>query len=579
MSFKFERNNKKGLGFSDVLNTLLKNRGITNPAKFLNLSDDVIEDYNKFDNIMLAGYMLLEHLEKDNNIVVLVDSDLDGFSSGTVMYKYLKDVKPDIKLSYITHEDKAHGLTPQVMEKLESMKCDLLIIPDAGSNDFKQHKILSDKGIDIVVLDHHYTHTYSQHACVVNNQMSKNINNKALTGVGVVYKFCKWLDNELKVNFADKYLDVFAIGMIGDSADLTDLESRYLVLKGLELIENGTNKNKFLTEIYKDKAYSMKNVCTISSVAFYMCPSINCIIRGGDAKTKEELFKAFIGSDETFIEKIRGKGEVELSIEEYMVRKYKKLKKLQDKIADEGVALLSSQIEQFGLNANEIIAVNGTELENKTYNRLVVNRLSSKYNKHILLLSSSEGKLRGSGTGARNKEISDFRKWCEFTGLFNFCAGHAGAFGCEMPSENINKLYEVIRTIPSSDILTYLVDEIYNEKSLNKSIVSLVGSYDYIWGNKLDEPLFAIQDVVIPSKDIQLMGKNKNTIKFTFNDIEFIKFKASEDEYNEIVKNENNKFTIIGKFKTNEYGGVTKAQILIENYKFEKSEVVKKFVF
>lgn len=580
MKFKYRRNNK-GLGISNVLNTLLKNRGINNPDRFLNLSSDMVEDFNKFDNIMLAGYMLLEHIQKNSNIVILVDFDLDGYSSASFLYNYLKMINKNIKLNYIIHRKKEHGLTKQVMEDLNTIECDLLIIPDAGSNDYDAHKVLSDKGIDIIVLDHHYAKTYSKYACVVNNQMSKNINNKSLTGVGVVYKFCKWLDSELHINIADRQLDLFALGMIGDSADLTNLESRYLVLEGLKKIEDGTGGNNFIAKIYKTKSYSMGNKCTISGVAFYMCPTVNCIIRGGDFETKVNLFKAFIGSDETFVDKVRGKGEVEMSVEDYMLRIYTKLKKKQDKVANDGVELISEQIEQYGLNKSEIIVANGTDIPDKTYNRLIINKLSSKYNKHILLLNVSKDVISGSGTGARNKEITDFRKWCELTGLFNFCAGHAMAFGCELPTYNIDKLYNLISTIPSSDILVYDVDEIYNDKTLNKAIVQLIGSYDYIWGNKLDEPLFAIEDIIIPSTDIELKGKNKNTIMFEFNDITFIKFKTNEDEYNNIIKNNNNRFNIIGRFKINNYNNKTKPQIIIEDYEYksEKADVVKKFVF
>lgn len=578
MKFKYKKCGK-GLGFSDILNTLLKNRGVDNPNLFLNLNHNIIEEFNNYDNISQAGYILLNHLKKESDIVIVVDNDLDGFTSATVMYKYIKDLKPSININYLVHKNKAHGLTKEIMEDVKNIPCDLMILPDASSNDYSQHKVLFDEGVDVLVLDHHQCDKYSPYACVVNNQMSKNVKNKSMTGVGVVYKFCKWLDNELKLNLADKYIDLFALGMIGDSADLRDLESRYLVLKGLKEIENKTNKNKLISKIYESKSYSMNNKCTITGTAFYMCPTINCIIRGGDEKIKSILFKAFIGTDEKFVDKVRGKGEVEMSAEEYVLRLYTKLKKQQDKIADNGVQLISKQIEDFKLNNYEIIIANGNQIEDSTYNRLVVNRISSKYNKHVLLLTDVNGVLQGSGTGAKNKEISDFRKWCELTGLFNFCAGHPSAFGCSIPMYNINDLYSLVSTIPSSDLLVYQVDEIYNEKTLNKSIVSLIGSYDDIWGNKLDEPRFAIEGIKIASKDISLIGKNKTTIKFIYNGIEFIKFKASEEEYNDIIKNEYNNFTIIGRFKVNEYNGNKSPQILIEDYIFEATQKEKKFIF
>lgn len=579
MKFKIERP-KKSLGFSNILNTLLLNRGVKNPNEFLNLTDKVIEDIYNYDNIELGTHILINHLEKDSNVVILVDNDLDGFTSATVMYNYLKTIKPNIKLSYIIHKNKAHGLTNEVMFDLKERECDLLIIPDASSNDYDEHKRLDEVGnIDIIVLDHHNAEKYSANACVVNNQLSSKVMNKAMTGVGVVYKFCKSVDKELKLEVADNFLDLVAFGMIGDSADLKDLESRYLVSKGLKLIEDGVNKNVFISKIYKAKSFSMKDKCTISGVAFYMCPTVNCIIRGGDHEIKSNLFKAFIGSDEKFEDKIRGKGIVEMSVEDYMLRIYTKLKKQQDKIADEGVEFLSHQIQNYGLDSSEIIVVNGTELEDKTYNRLIVNRLCSKYNKHILLLSKHKSELSGSGAGARNKSITDFRRWCELTGLFSLAQGHAGAFGCSLPSYNINKLYDLIKTIPSTNVLTYTVDDIYNERTLNKSIVSLIGSYAYIWGNKLDEPLFAIEDILIESKDIQLKGANKNTIQFTYNDIVFIKFKSNEEEYNKIIENEVNKFTIICKFKVNEYNGTVTPQAVIEDFDYVKSEKKKVFKF
>jgi hypothetical protein len=95
----------------------------------------------------------------------------------------------------------------------------------------------------------------------------------------------------------------------------------------------------------------------------------------------------------------------------------------------------------------------------------------------------------------------------------------------------------------------------------------------------LDEPLFALEDINVSSSDVMIMGKNKTTLKINYNNISIIKFKSCEDEYNEIIKNDNNKFTIIGRFKINEYNVNTYGQILIENYKFEKTNEVKAFKF
>lgn len=87
----------------------------------------------------------------------------------------------------------------------------LLILPDASSEQFKEHKIVKEMGIDIIIIDHHSVKDYSDNAIVVNNQLSKISTN--LSGVGMTYKFCKALDEELWEDKADNYLDLVAVGL------------------------------------------------------------------------------------------------------------------------------------------------------------------------------------------------------------------------------------------------------------------------------------------------------------------------------------------------------------------------------
>jgi single-stranded DNA-specific DHH superfamily exonuclease len=194
-------------------------------------------------------------------------------------------------------------------------------------------------------------------------------------------------------------------------------------------------------------------------------------------------------------------------------------------------------------------------------------------------VKNKKGVLGGSASGCKNKEINDLRTWCEQSQLFMFAQGHPMAFGLQISEGNVQKLYDIISKIPSEDILTYLVDGVFNSNNISENIIKMIGNFDTVWGNKLDEPIFVIENINIPSSDVMVMGANKTTLKLKYNNISFIKFKSSEEEYNEIIKNDNNKFTIIGRFKINEYNNNTYAQVLIENYKFEKTNEVKPFRF
>jgi single-stranded-DNA-specific exonuclease len=228
------------------------------------------------------------------------------------------------------------------------------------------------------------------------------------------------------------------------------------------------------------------------------------------------------------------------------------------------------------------MVLDGRDVEDNTFNRVIINKLTDKYKKHGMLLTTvknKQGILGGSASGCKNKEITDLRSWCEKSNLFVFAQGHPSAFGLQIQENKVQELYNLISTIPSEDTLTYLVDGVFDSNTISENMIKMIGNFDTVWGNKLDEPIFAIENLIIPSSDIVLMGANKTTIKIKYNNISFIKFKSTEDEYNEIVKNDNNKFTIIGRFKINEYNGSTYSQVLIENYRFEKTNDIKPFRF
>ena len=58
------------------------------------------------------------------------------------------------------------------------------------------------KNIDVLVIDHHKAEQYSPDACVINNQLC-DYPTKSLSGVGMVYKFCSYIDTLLNTNYAN----------------------------------------------------------------------------------------------------------------------------------------------------------------------------------------------------------------------------------------------------------------------------------------------------------------------------------------------------------------------------------------
>ena len=127
------------------------------------------------------------------------------------------------------------------------------------------------RGIDILILDHHEADKVSKDACVINNQLCDYPNN-TLSGVGIVYKFCCYIDSLLNTNQANKFIDLVALGMIADMIDVRDCETRYLINTGLNTIQN-----PFFKEMVEKQSYSLRNEITPFGIASITMSFVNIL--------------------------------------------------------------------------------------------------------------------------------------------------------------------------------------------------------------------------------------------------------------------------------------------------------------
>lgn len=136
---------------------IMYNRGINTPREqkeWLKASWDKIYDWIELDqeDMKKACLTLFKCIQNDKKVQIVVDSDQDGVASGALLYNYLYSRFPDWveqNLSYLIHTGKQHGLA----DVMDNIDCDLVICPDASSNDYKEHQELHDKGIECIVLD------------------------------------------------------------------------------------------------------------------------------------------------------------------------------------------------------------------------------------------------------------------------------------------------------------------------------------------------------------------------------------------------------------------------------------------
>lgn len=561
---------------SNVMEEVLKNRGIDDWNTYLNLDENVVNPYKNLDNISEAVSLFMNHFNKNNKIGILVDSDPDGFCSAAMMYLYIKRMDEDYPVEYILHSKaKAHGLSDDVVMPKDIQ---LLIIPDAGTNDTEQCKALSEKGIDVLILDHHESEEENPYAVIINNQMSIQYPNKNLCGTGVVYRFLQALDEENWNEYADDYLDLCALANISDVMDMRSYETRYLTDLGLLNI-----KNKSIAALIKAQDYSMGGKVNIHNVQWYITPILNGMIRIGSPEEKELLFRAFIEQDEVFEYKKRATKDkpaevIQENIYDRAARLCKNAKSRQDKQKEKGVLQIAEIVGSAPSN-DKVIMVDISDVLEIGLTGVVAIKIAEMFNKPCILLNKFLDKntnkivYGGSARNVNNSPIDSFKDIVNSTNILEG-RGHANAFGIvglelDQKDAALSRLNDILNDVEYDS--TYRVDFILDVEDVNIKLITDLARFEDIICQGIEEPMLAVENIHLTKDCFEIFGKNEDTISFMIDDIKYIQFRCKEGNQlydwlqNAWGENDNVTFNIVGKPSINKYNGVRTPQIIIED--------------
>lgn len=397
----------KGMYEQEIIDMALENRGIKDVEHFLNPSEEDLLPLNSLQNIDEAREIIEFGLDNDKKFGVHWDVDLDGVSSGAIMARYLKNYTDNVS-SYI-NAGKAHGLIGQDLTQFDDI--DILIIVDSLDKNTSQYEELHNKGIKVIVLDHHAIDSkvpFDQYITLVSSQ--RNYDNPQLSGAGVVWKFCKYLDEYFMNDYADEYVDLAACGILADVCDVSEdsKENRYIVGEGLNNLKNPAVKKIVGGYEFNSKA-----------ILFSVAPLINACCRIGNNNIAMQLFLA---DENKEVLKLR-----------------KQLMECKEIQSDEVDAILPDVCKDFGnqIGRNVLYAIIDTEYG---ISGLIGNKCLEQYNKPLFILKDCGNKYCGS---MRSVGYGDFMELCNKTGLATL-NGHEQASGIEIEKDKFDKFIETV---------------------------------------------------------------------------------------------------------------------------------------
>lgn len=300
----------RAAGVSQTMAKLLYSRGyetLEQVKAFLNQEEACLHDPYLLRDIEPAVARITLALERGERIAIYGDYDVDGVTSVSLLYLYLKSKGADIGYYIPSRSREGYGLSKPAIDRLHEKNVDLMITVDTGITAIEETAYAKELGIDTVVTDHHECREILPDVCAVVNphRADDAYPFKELAGVGVVFKLicalemaeCRkqglsQIDGVRRV--CREYADLVAIGTIADVMPIVD-ENRLIVSLGLSLLEKTTRPGLRAlidaTAAGKNTTVKRSKPRKINSsyIGFVIAPRMNAAGRVSNASIAVEL--------------------------------------------------------------------------------------------------------------------------------------------------------------------------------------------------------------------------------------------------------------------------------------------------
>jgi len=282
------------MGLPEALLTVLSRR-VDHSDKAERFLCPVLQDLSdpfEMPDMRAAVDRLFQAINEGQAITLFGDYDVDGVTSCSLMREVLDGYGNTPEVYLPERQAEGYGVTVAGLERcLERFpETKLFIAIDCGTNSKAEIASLAEKGIDVLVLDHHETSESKMADCVavVNPKRPDSGDHDYLCSVGIVFKVAHALlkDRPLENFDLRERLDLVAFGTVADIVPLIG-ENRILVKRGLDRMQKTTRPGILaLREVAGIKDESIKQA---SSIGFGLGPRINAAGRLGSAKDSLDL--------------------------------------------------------------------------------------------------------------------------------------------------------------------------------------------------------------------------------------------------------------------------------------------------
>ena len=558
---------------SKILAKILINRGITEKSEiksFLNPDIKTLHNPLLMHDMDAAGRLILDKIRNRKKILIVGDFDVDGIMSTYIMYRALKELGADVDYTIPDRIQDGYGINTHIVLNAKASGVDTIITCDNGIAAFEPIETGKKMDMTMIVTDHHDIplNGIPKADCILNPKKPDcNYPDKNLCGAGVAYKLASHLakSSKQKINL-ETLLEMVAIATICDVVDLVG-ENRTFVKKGLELLDNTSNLG--IKALFKESGLDGKSI-TVYHVGFIIGPSLNASGR---------LDSALLGLRLLLTEDEAEASEIAI--------KLRKLNEHRKDLTEMGTQEIEKAIQEKYLEDKILVAYNPDIHESVA--GIIAGRIKEKYNRPTIVLTRGREGIKGSGRSIESYHLFEELTRCK--DLLGRFGGHPMAAGLSLEEKNIDELRKCLNhntNLKDED----LVRRVYIDMAMPLDRVN----YEFIddlsklepFGKANPKPLFGFKGVDIAKAIV--LGNKRNVVKFELNNplqgqIEAIMFCDGDKWLDEVDLHygimERERLTsgtsnevimdIVFYPSINEYMGRTSIQIVINNYRFDRS--------
>lgn len=538
---------------------LLFTRGFDSEEKIDNfLNPSVTSFHNPFllKNMREVVDKINYYLTNKKSITIVGDYDTDGICATAILYKYFESIGHKVSTFLPQRLLDGYGLSNDTIDKIISMyNPDLIITVDCGISSYKEVEYCKEKGIDIIITDHHDIPDILPDTLVVNAKLPDQMYPfKELCGAGVAFKLVQAMSG---LENALKYTSIASLATVADIVPIVD-ENRAIVYFGLKM------QNECLPIGVKKliKKIDIKMPINTSNISFKLSPKLNAPGRMGDASI---AFNIFIENDEKIINK---------NIESLLHLN-------DDRIAQTNL-IYDECIER--LKGVKISSLGAIVLWDDHWEGgvlgIICSKLVERYNRPVCLLSLNDQEYKGSIRSVHTVNVYDTLNQIKDC-IIRF-GGHSQAGGLSVSKEKIelfaNKFNETI--LKNYNLNDFIEPKKYDLDVPKKLTVEFLNQIDKLepFGLGNEKPVFKLdlnnvkanklpnfpQHIKIKYDNLDLMAFNYGNMFYNINSI--CNKSALLDINVETYKNKQHIKGIVRGFSFSALTGYKKCEIPTANY-------------